>query len=105
MGCGVYCAAQASITGHIDLHHSELKVASDNAPEKTVVRDSNSGILGTKAPQPRTIYKPITSSESNNTPSSSVSQPITTEANKDVTSASGETKKKEVTKVVSYKEY
>ncbi|XP_064115299.1 zinc finger and BTB domain-containing protein 24-like [Macrobrachium nipponense] len=59
--CSVYCATQASITGHIDLHHSDLKPDNPTAPEKTVVRNSMSGILGTKAPQPRTIYKPIAS--------------------------------------------
>ncbi|KAK7066952.1 hypothetical protein SK128_020877 [Halocaridina rubra] len=57
--CSVYCATQASITGHIDLHHADLKPNNPLAPEKTVVKNSNSGILGTKAPQPRTIYKPI----------------------------------------------
>ncbi|XP_076042118.1 uncharacterized protein LOC143026012 [Oratosquilla oratoria] len=57
--CGVYCATQASITGHIDLHHSNLKQNDHELPEKTVVKDSNSGTLGTRAPLPRTIYKPI----------------------------------------------
>ena len=59
--CGVYCATQASITGHIDLHHADLRQIPLNAPEKTVVKNSTCGILGTKAPQPRSIYKPIVS--------------------------------------------
>lgn len=55
--CGVYCATQASITGHINLHHSNLKTEMEPPPEKTLVKNSNSGILGTKVPEPRSIYR------------------------------------------------
>lgn len=56
--CGIYCATQASITGHINLHHYNLKPDSEPPPpEKTLVKDSTSGILGTKAPEPRSLYR------------------------------------------------
>ncbi|XP_047477419.1 zinc finger protein 484-like [Penaeus chinensis] len=83
--CGVYCATQASITGHIDLHHADLKQVDASAPEKTVVRDSNSGILGTKAPQPRTIYKPVSSAvtaSSSNTSNATTTQASSSQATK-----------------------
>lgn len=45
--CGVYCATQASITGHINLHHVNLTTDKKFLPNKTIVEDSQSGILGT----------------------------------------------------------
>ena len=46
--CGVYCATQASITGHINLHHVNLVTDKKFLPDKTIVKDSQSGILGKK---------------------------------------------------------
>lgn len=125
--CGVYCATQASITGHIDLHHADLRQIPLNAPEKTVVKNSNSGILGTKAPQPRTIYKPIInptmSIQCNNSQASGTQTPTLTAASHNKSAISKGTGKKlgkhaqkqvdsmkqgkegEKTKVLSYKEF
>ena len=47
--CGVYCATQASITGHINLHHVNLTTDKKYLPEKTIVETNESGILGKKA--------------------------------------------------------
>ncbi|MCL4134063.1 UNVERIFIED_CONTAM: hypothetical protein GTU68_042316 [Idotea baltica] len=56
--CGIYCATQASITGHINLHHANLKTEEmEPPPEKTLVKNSTSGILGSKVPEPRSIYR------------------------------------------------
>ena len=56
--CGVYCATQASITGHIELFHSDLK-EDDNVPNKTLIKDSSSGILEAKAHEPRVRDKTL----------------------------------------------
>lgn len=123
--CGVYCATQASITGHIDLHHADLRQIDPNAPEKTLVKNSTSGILGTKAPQPRTIYKPIapapnatqsTSTQANitqtpsfllstknDTPKLNVKKDLKKVEDKSVSKT--QTKEGEKTKVLSYKEF
>ncbi|XP_069950756.1 uncharacterized protein [Cherax quadricarinatus] len=119
--CGVYCATQASITGHIDLHHADLRTIDPNAPEKTVVKNSHSGILGTKAPQPRTIYKPVASVATqskcvgssahqktsvfgkNNTSNFSVKKDVKKVENKQESKT--QSKEGEKTKVLSYKEF
>ncbi|XP_045122271.1 zinc finger protein 628-like [Portunus trituberculatus] len=127
--CGVYCATQASITGHIDLHHADLRQIPLNAPEKTVVKNSTCGILGTKAPQPRSIYKPVVSASTSiqcsitpvtTTHASVLSTTATTQSKTTTTKAfakksgkqtqkSGDAKKQgkegEKTKVLSYKEF
>ena len=59
--CGVYCATQASITGHINLHHQNLKQENETPPEKTLVQDGKTGILGYKAPESRYVFKPKSS--------------------------------------------
>lgn len=108
--CGVYCATQASITGHIDLHHADLRQIAPDAPEKTVVKNSNSGILGTKAPQPRTIYKPITMNQA--TTQTAANRTIApkgddnkTEESEKSTDPKIQTINGEKTKVLSYKEF
>ncbi|KAK4292168.1 hypothetical protein Pmani_035033 [Petrolisthes manimaculis] len=104
---------RASITGHIDLHHADLKQIAPDAPEKTVVKNSNSGILGTKAPQPRTLYKPITMNQATTQTTKSVANRIIApkgdEKNTDNSEKSTDPKIQtingEKTKVLSYKEF
>ncbi|KAA0191882.1 hypothetical protein HAZT_HAZT002062 [Hyalella azteca] len=55
--CGVYCATQASITGHINLHHVNLTTDSKYLPDKTIVENSQSGILGKKAMPGRGLHR------------------------------------------------
>ncbi|KAF2352908.1 Zinc finger C2H2-type [Trinorchestia longiramus] len=57
--CGVYCATQASITGHINLHHVNLTTDSKFLPDKTIVENSQSGILGKKAMPSRGCHRTV----------------------------------------------
>ena len=79
--CGVYCATQASITGHINLHHVNLTTDKKFLPDKTIVENSQSGILGKKIeyqPSEHRIYDTTSYEQFPDRPPSSADTPIKT---------------------------